>query len=382
MNHPVGVLREFCRESETFNTIAQYAYLYLYRPPSYWTRHAGALETIRYSSASPVRVAFLCDEMTWLDFSGYCDAIFLRPDIWRKQLTDFRPDLFFCESAWSGIPPFEGCWRGRVYKNRFVRFENRRELLGILDYCRSENILTVFWNKEDPAFFAHERYGFTDTALRFDRILTISEECVPRYKSLGCDNVDVLPFGVNTDMFHPRAETPIPGTAIFAGSWFGDQPQRCKDLSAILDYAISRNWRLDIYDRHSDSPEPRFRFPAKYRPYLHNAVPFKQLPDLASRYEWALNVNTVTNSRTAYSRRIPQMLACGAKVLSNSSRGAERIPGSRNIFLDGVGNALEIVCDFEILQSFCSAQRLFSDFLKSSLSQMAPTEKEGKIRLS
>ena len=312
MFHISGAAREVCRSNIFLNSIGQYFYLYLYHPAARWRRTLEAAA----GDMQKIKVAFICDEMTWMDFSSFCNAQFLLPGFWKEQLEEFSPDVLFCEAAWNGIDAFDGCWRGRVYHNRKVLFENRKELLSILKYCRQQGIWTVFWSKEDPSFFNHPRYDFTDTACRFDQVLTVSEECLPAYRDLGCRNVGVLPFSVNTDLFYPVKEEYQPGSAVFAGSWFADQPQRCRDLSEILDYALSQNWRLDIYDRHSDSLESRFRFPQKYRPYIHDAVPFRSIPSLARRYEWALNVNTVRESTNVYSRRILQMAACGVKVLT------------------------------------------------------------------
>ena len=380
-----GAAREVCRQSLLLNSLTQYAYLYGYRPPSFWSGYNGTSE--RYASPSgqvqtgQARVAFICDEMTWLDFSGCCDAIFLLPGFWREQMEAFQPDLLFCESAWSGIEECDGCWRGRVYRNRKVLFENRKELLAILAYCRERGIRTAFWNKEDPALFGHRRYDFVDTALRFDAVFTTAWECVSRYRKLGAKNVALLPFGVNTDLFYPGTQERRKDSVIFTGSWFADQKQRCADLSALLDYVIRQGLQLDIYDRHAASPEQRFRFPKRYRPYLRPAVPYRQIPALVRRYEWAVNVNTVTDSETMFSRRLLQAAACGAKVLSSPSRGVERIPGSRRVFLDSVGEALEVICDFETLKSLYSTRQLFSGVLKSAMEEIPSVTGKEAIHL-
>ena len=265
------------------------------------------------------KVAFICDEMTWIDYSGYVTSVFLHPKTWKEQLTDLAPDVLFCESAWCGIDKYLNCWRGRVYKDKRLFFENRKVLLEILSYCKEKNIKTVFWNKEDPIFFQHQIYDFTDTALHFDYIFTTAIECIDKYYKLGHKNVYLLPFGVNTNLFNTVSRNYKPKTVIFAGSWFSDQSKRCADLEAILDYVIAKGWKLDIYDRKSECKGNRFRFPSKYKRYIRQAVPYSSIPELCKKYEFAINVNTVTESETMFSRRLLQMIMCGITVISNYS---------------------------------------------------------------
>ena len=257
--------------------------------------------------------------MTWVDYSEYVTSTFLHPRTWKKQIDELKPDLLFCESAWCGIDEYPNCWRGRVYHDTRLFFENRKELLSIIEYCKLNKIKTVFWNKEDPVYFKHQIYDFTETALQFDFIFTTAIECIDKYKALGNMNVYLLPFGVNTSLFNPENRSFKPKTVIFAGSWFPDQPKRCEDLEKILDYVISQGWKLDIYDRKSECKGSKFRFPAKYDKYIRPAVPYSAIPDLCKQYEYAINVNTVTDSETMFSRRLLQMVMCDVTVISNYS---------------------------------------------------------------
>lgn len=264
-----------------------------------------------------VKVAFICDEMTWQDYHGICNGLFLHPLYWEKQLEMFQPDVLFCESAWSGIDAFHDVWRARIYKDKRLLFENRDILLKLLEHCKRKHIPTVFWNKEDPTFFRHKIYDFTETALCFDYIFTTAKECVPLYKMYGHKNVYLLPFGVSKAYYEHDSITREKNTAAFFGSWFGDQIKRCKALEILLDYVIDQGIKLDIYDRKSESKSKKFRFPDKYKCYIHSSVQYKDIPKICSRYEYAVNVNTVTDSETMFSRRLLQMASCGLKVISN-----------------------------------------------------------------
>ena len=361
-------IMELCRNNPLLNSAAQYTYLNILRSPSWWGRHTASREPARYpcdGPACPVRTAFICDEMTWIDLAPQCESIYLWPDSWREQMESFQPELFFCEAAWSGIPPMEGCWRGRIYRNRSVRFENRRILLDILRYCREHKIPTVFWNKEDPVIGSETRYDFVDTAVLFDYVLTTAEESVPVYRELGCKHVSVLPFMVNTAVYYPDDAVPKEkGRVLFAGSWYADFPQRCKDTADLFDYVLKKGYQLDIYDRHSETGESRFRFPERYAPYLHPAIPTDQVADLMRRYEWAINVNTVIDSSTMFSRRALYLAACGVGVISNPSSGLAEALGAEQVELEGSSKALLIEPDLEVIHTRFSAEHAFQTILE------------------
>jgi hypothetical protein len=207
-----------------------------------------------------IKIAFVCDEMTFRDFETECRAEYVNPSNWFQVFESFRPDLFFCESTWHGI---DSTWRGRVYKNKKVKFENRRELLNIIDYCQKNSIKTVFWNKEDPVYFNDQHYNFVDTALKFDYIFTTSQECIPLYRRLGHQNVEILMFGFSPKLFNPMNSGQGKG-AVFAGSWYANQTDRCQDTEECFEMIIKKGIPLTIYDRHSRSANPNNRFPEKY----------------------------------------------------------------------------------------------------------------------
>jgi hypothetical protein len=166
-----------------------------------------------------------------------------------------------------------------------------------------------------------------DTALRFDVLLTTAEECIPRYRALGHQQTYLLPFGVNTALFHPQEGVERMKRAVFAGSWFGDQPKRCEDTERLFDYVLDQGIPLDIYDRNHGAQGAAFQYPKKYQPFLRPGVPYPQLAELLNQYEYAVNVNTVTDSRTMCSRRALQLGACGLKIIGNRSPAMEQLHG-------------------------------------------------------
>ena len=280
------------------------------------------------------KVAFVCDDMTWQDFKDECNSEFVTPYNWRKTFQTFCPDIFFCESAWSGITEYSNCWRGRIYKNKNIRYENRRELMQILDYCKKHGIPTVFWNKEDPSYWGNETYNFVDTALHFDHILTTAQECIPSYKQLGHKSVNVLMFGFSPNIFFFDSSIKKAKKAVFAGSWYTDQPKRCAEMEEVFDMVLQHNILLEIYDRQSDSSNPVHRFPEKYKQFLCPKVPFSQLGDIFRKAEYAININTVTTSETMFARRVFEAMACGCILISNDSVGLKKLFPGRIWFLN------------------------------------------------
>lgn len=280
-----------------------------------------------------VRVAVICDEMTYRNFEDECDLCFVRPDNWQEAFKTFKPQLFLCESAWSGIDKYLDCWRCRVYRNHNVLFENRAELLKILEYCKENSIKTAFWNKEDPTFFGNKKYDFIDTALKFDYIFTTCAECIKDYKAFGAKNVYPLMFGFTPSIFNGEGMTINENCAVFAGSWYGDNPERCADMEKMFDAVLEKGIELRIYDRHYGDNNPLTTFPEKYSKYVNAAVPYTQLKSVLKDIRYAININTVKNSETMFARRVFEMMACGKCIISNDSLGMRKIFGDRVWFI-------------------------------------------------
>ena len=285
-------------------------------------------------SLSQVKIAFVCDEMTYANFSTECNAIFLTPYDWEEKLDKFRPDLFFCESAWEGLKEYKGCWRGKIYRNHLVWFENRKALLRIIEYCNERQIPTVFWNKEDPLFFDDPKYDFIDTALKFDYIYTTCQECIKDYKQRGHSNVELLMFGVSPKVYNPLGSALKENKAIFAGSWYADQEERCRDTERVFDMVLQKGIELVIYDRNYGKNSFNTTYPKKYQEYIKPAVPYRELCDLIKRARYAITINTIKDSKSMFARRAFEIVMCNTTLISNESIGLREIFGDGIWFVD------------------------------------------------
>lgn len=280
-------------------------------------------------------VAFIADEFTFNSFKDEFKAIIIEPTTWLEQFESQKPDIFFCESAWSGVDSIRRPWQGKIYTSINWKKENRTILLDILDYCRINGIPTVFWNKEDPTHFTDRVHDFIATAKEFDYVFTTAEECCESYRvEYGVQNVFALPFATNPKLFNPIETKNRENKVVFAGSWYANHEQRSIDMKAILDDLISKKIDIEIIDRYFDSDDELHKWPVNYQSYIKPGQPHKAMPDVYRSGVFGLNFNTVTESKTMFARRVFELMSSNTLVVSNYSRGVDDMFGDLVIFAD------------------------------------------------
>lgn len=292
-------------------------------------------ESLSARKPREIKVAAILDEFSYNSFKFECDMIALSYKEWKKELERFQPDLFLCESAWSGADSVKRPWKGRIYCSENFSSENRGELLKILDYCKEQGIPTVFWNKEDPSHYDDKKHNFVDTALKFDHIFTTDENCVARYKSeYGHPSVNVLPFAVQPRLFNPIVESCRTNAAIFAGGWYSNHEKRSQQMEEIFDSIEASGTDLKIYDRFYGSDDVSHRYPKRFVSSLNPSVPGDEMGRVYKESTLGLTINTVTDSPTMFARRIFELMACNTFVLSNYSEGVHSFFGDNVLYLD------------------------------------------------
>lgn len=278
-----------------------------------------------------LRIAVICDNLTWANFKAETDVFYITPATWRATMEQFRPDVFFCEATWKGL---HNEWEGRVFHDQTLSVDNRFVLKDILRYCKQAHIPTVFWNKEDTPAFDDAPYSFIDTAMLFDHIFTTAVECIPHYQKKGHNSVHLMMFGYSEKLFHFQTLPQNDNTAVFLGSWYAMHPERCEEMSSMFDWLLSIGINLKIYDRMSADRLPDRQYPEKYRPYLHEGVPYEETGQIMSKATYVININTVKDSRTMFARRVFEAMACGRIVISNESLGMRELFPGRVWFAD------------------------------------------------
>ena len=265
-------------------------------------------------------VAAILDTFTEHSFRYEADLLLLSREGWRTEMEEAKPSFLFVESAFSGN---DREWRHLVAGYKGQADNPLRELL---QYCRSSGIPTVFWNKEDPAHFDN----FIEAAREFDFVFTSDEDCVPVYREmLGHDRIYVLPFAAQPRLHNPSREEGWPSHPVcFAGSWVQDRfPDREEALRYLLDPAVPLG--LQIFDRNLTRTDlgEYYRFPAQYKEAITGTLTYEEMLTAYRCYDVMLNVNTVTESPTMFSRRVFESLACGTPVVSSESVGMTRMLG-------------------------------------------------------
>ncbi|WP_302819314.1 MULTISPECIES: hypothetical protein [Hungatella] len=274
---------------------------------------------------SDLNIAIISDEMTYENFSFECHLYSLTPHNWIDIFSQNQIDIFFCESTWEGRKKQKQCWRGRIYKNHDVYFESRKDLFKILAYCKSNQIPTVFWNKEDPTYYGSHKYDFVDTALYFDYIFTTAEECIEMYQKRGHKNVYLMTFGFSPYLYNPLGSTDKEKKAIFAGSWFAEQTHRCNTLSALLHKILNQHIPLDIYDRQSSSRQAGRRYPEEFQKYVQPSIPQSLLGKKIKHCYYAININTVIDSTSMFARRVYELMASNVYIISGESIAMDQL---------------------------------------------------------
>ena len=97
----------------------------------------------------------------------------------------------------------------------------------------------------------------------------------------------------------------------------------------IFDTVLNANIPLRIYDRNRFSGRSSKPFPDKYLQYIRDSVTYEELGNIYRESEYVINVNTVNNSNTMFSRRIYEAMACGCIIITNESIGLRRQFGDR-----------------------------------------------------
>jgi len=262
---------------------------------------------------STIRVAGIMDEFNYNSFKYECDLLQLTPENWLKEISEFKPNMLFIESAWRGK---EEKWNRKIA-------HLSTELVGIIEYCRENHIPTIFWNKEDPIHFE----TFINTASKFDYVFTTDIDCISRYKeTLGHDNVYVLPFACQPAIHNPIEEYERKDKLCFAGAYYTRYIERQQDLKTMTD-ALTQIKGLDIYDRNYGQQDPRYMFPDEYRHYILGNLAYNEINIAYKGYRYGINMNSIKYSQSMFARRVFELLASNTVTISNYSRGLRLLFG-------------------------------------------------------
>jgi len=291
----------------------------LFIPPSKQAADISIVEWPQYDSQKPCVIGVM-DEFTSSCFEENLNLIQPRPDNWYALAEKYKPVMFFIESAWKGN---YGSWQYRV-ANYATKPE--LEIDQISQYAKEKGIPCVFWNKEDPVH--HDK--FMESAGVASHIFTTDANMVNSYvEKTGNKKVFPLPFAAQPALHKPAPLEGRIARSCFAGSWYhGRHPER----SAVMGWLLRAGQRfgLDIYDRNFGTGT--FEFPEEFHASVKGKLTYKALCEKYSKYRVFLNVNSITDSPTMFSRRVFELMACGTPVVSTYAKGIEELFDSEAVW--------------------------------------------------
>jgi spore maturation protein CgeB len=251
---------------------------------------------------------------------------------WKEFLDKGDFDFFLAESIWKG---HDEQW---IWAMSSPDSPNGERLKEVLEYCKEINLKKIFWNKEDPVNYDR----FITTAKRFDVIFTSDNRSIPRYvEDCGHENIHAMAFACQPIIHNPvRNKLPI-HSICFAGSWYvREHGDRKRQTKLLVD--ASKKDGIHIYDRFYGTNDAN-RFPSSYSRFVRGSMPYEECCMAYRAYKLFLNVNSVMNSDTMFSRRVFEILASSTHVLSTPSEGMENMLPFGVTVVDSLNDAQQAI---------------------------------------
>ncbi|MGX4801066.1 glycosyltransferase family protein, partial [Pasteurella multocida] len=158
---------------------------------------------------------------------------------------------------------------------------------------------------------------------------TVDENCVERYRSIVPPEttVDVAMFPVQPRIHNYQGFNFKHMAANFIGSYSKHIHDKRRERQELLfRAAFKTGLPVTVFDRNSDRKSGNYRYPTEeFCLTVHPAVDYVQTADIYRQFAVSLNVNTIEDSPTMYSRRVVEVLACAGILVSTPSLAVERL---------------------------------------------------------
>lgn len=261
----------------------------------------------------PLRILSILDNFTFnnLQLEDKIELITKKPFFYSKYN---KFDFLLVESAWHGNNKH---WRHKIASYPEHPKRNINDLYRLVSWCKDHNIPTIFWNKEDPYHYGQ----FIEAAQLFDYIFTTDSLSIPQYlKDTTTSKCHTLPFFIQPKLHFFKDIPPIK-RSLFMGTYQENMHDERTTWQNRI-FTVAAHYGIDLYNRHENKPPyqfPNFIGDVNYFP----PVDYKKTVDLYRNYQHILNVNTITESPTMFSRRLIEIMACGRLAISNPSLAIE-----------------------------------------------------------
>ncbi|MEA1989899.1 MAG: glycosyltransferase [Pseudomonadota bacterium] len=285
-------------------------------------------------SLDQLTFGLIADQFTTDTLAGAVNVLPLSPENWRKEIAERPIDVMFVESAWKGN---ESQWHKKV---GFYSEEEFRDLKALLEYCREKHIPSMFWNKEDPVHFDR----FRKTAAMCDHVFTTDSRKIIPY--LGTSNSFTQTASGCPFYATPKLHNLLPSkrkwsqTAAYGGTYYGKRyPERTVFMDKIMSAAAPLG--LTIFDRQHDDPESPYKYPGGLASYVNGSLTYSEMIEAYKSHPLQINVNSVLDSPTMFSRRVMEVAACGTPVISGPALGMNRYIDNQALVINTETDAAE-----------------------------------------
>jgi len=230
-----------------------------------------------------------------------------------------KPDFLFVESAWNG---YKESWKYKIASYEDHPKRNNNKLKKVVEYAKSLNIPTVFWNKEDSVHFDR----FIESAILFDYIFTVDENAIDMYKSLTDVPVDTLMFAIQPKIHNFSGFNYKYKKINFVGSYSKHIHYKRREWQDMFFKTCCENdFDIDVYNRNSERNQKIYGYPKFECLKEKNKIDYKKTVNVYKDYMISLNINTIVDSPTMFSRRLLEILACGRICITNPSLAIDNL---------------------------------------------------------
>lgn len=278
-----------------------------------------------------ITLGLIADQFTTDTLASAVKVVKLSPDNWRQELNQQPINAIFVESAWKGN---DWQWHKKVgyYSN-----EEFAPLEALLNYCRQHGIPSLFWNKEDPVHFDR----FRKAASLCDHVFTTDSRRIIPYLATAnsfTQTASSCPFYASPKIHNPLPSSrPWQQTAAYGGTYYGKRyPERTEYIDKIMSAAAPLG--LTIYDRQHDDPQSPYKYPGGLGSYVAGSLAYEEMIQAYKAHPVQINVNSVLDSPTMFSRRVVETAACGSPMISGPALGMNR-------YLENAGHVIRTECE-------------------------------------
>lgn len=254
-----------------------------------------------------ISVAVVADDLTVSSLRHEVKLALWGPRDYRMRLFFNRPDFLLVESTWSGP---RNCWKYKIAAYPGHPERTNRALARLVQAAKDRGIPTVFWNKEDSVHFDR----FIDSARLFDHVFTVDANAVQRYKAVMGQHASVhtLMFAIQPRTHGFKGFNFKYRRANFVGSYSSENHARRRAWQdTLFGAACHSGLGVTVVDRNSNRKTAHYRYPSLDGLDVQHAVRHEHTARMYRDYVVSLNVNTVEDSPTMFSRRLVEILGCG-----------------------------------------------------------------------